>query len=634
MKRNSLLRLSLLLCIVASTVVQHVHAQVETKPAAPAEKDATKTKPLSKKEQERNQQLDLAQEYYRRDEWVKAAAIFKDLADDKVLIPTIYDKYVNSLKQSLNWTELEKFYKQVQRKYPEEALYAVDFALYYQNLNKPDKANKLIEELKKQLRDNPAQTKLAAAHALKNAQPLWAKIWLLSTREYLKQPDLFSSELAEVYKAEGDNNQMFAEVLQMADREGQPMYYVISALQSLISKPEEYQALERQLLVRLNSRPTHNGYTELLLWCALQQKDFQGAFLQARALDRRMGLEAQKSMEVAYLSAQNKDYGQAITIYEYVRDNWSDKPVAYSAARQLLQVREALIKQTYPINKEEVRKLLSEYRLLLGNKLGYVNKMENLRAMALLYGHYLGQTDSAMTLLHEVVNSPMANQELKDKAKMDLADFYIIKNEPWESTLLYSQIEKTQKEQPLGHEAKLRNAKLSYYKGEFLLAQEHLDVLKLATSRETANDALDLGLRIQNNTILDSASPALVAFSKIELLLFQNQVDAALTGLTQMLKDYPKDPIRDDALWLRSKTYRKINEPQKALADLDSLLKYHADDTYADDAQYTKGLILEEDLGATEKAMQAYEQVLKLYPASVFAADARKRFRTLRGDSL
>ena len=78
-------------------------------------------------------------------------------------------------------------------------------------------------------------------------------------------------------------------------------------------------------------------------------------------------------------------------------------------------------------------------------------------------------------------------------------------------------MEKTQKENPVGYEAKLRNAKLSYYKGDFRLAQEHLDILKQATTREIANDALELSMRIKENIAFDSVGAALKEYASIEL---------------------------------------------------------------------------------------------------------------------
>src|SRR5690606_8145510 len=91
-----------------------------------------------------------------------------------------------------------------------------------------------------------------------------------------------------------------------------------------------------------------------------------------------------------------------------------------------------------------------------------------------------------------------------DRCKLDMGDIYLLKGEPWEATLLYSQVEKSQKEELLGYEAKLRNARLHYYKGDFELSKDVLDILKQATSREIANDAGALSLLIMDNTGLDS----------------------------------------------------------------------------------------------------------------------------------
>ena len=67
----------------------------------------------------------------------------------------------------------------------------------------------------------------------------------------------------------------------------------------------------------------------------------------------------------------------------------------------------------------------------------------------------------------------------------------------------YSQAEKMFKNDPIGQEAKLRNARLSYYNGEFAWSQAQLNVLKSATTQLIANDALYLALLIGDNIIED-----------------------------------------------------------------------------------------------------------------------------------
>ncbi|MCK5206680.1 MAG: tetratricopeptide repeat protein, partial [Cyclobacteriaceae bacterium] len=53
-----------------------------------------------------------------------------------------------------------------------------------------------------------------------------------------------------------------------------------------------------------------------------------------------------------------------------------------------------------------------------------------------------------------------------------------------------------------------------------------------------------------------------------------------------------------------------------------------------DDALFLIGTIYEDQLNEKEKAKEIYQSFLTRYPGSNKAAEARKRFRTLRGDFL
>ena len=215
---------------------------------------------------------------------------------------------------------------------------------------------------------------------------------------------------------------------------------------------------------------------------------------------------------------------------------------------------------------------------------------------------------------------------------MDLADIYLLNKEPWESILLYAQVEKMYKDAPLGYEAKLKSAKLSYYKGEFELAQGHLDILKLATSREIANDALDLSILIKNNTVFDSTDVVMKEYANIELLLFQNQTEEAISGLKEMLIKYPSHSIQDEIHYLLAQTFRKLGNFDEALVSLNKINESYVTEILGDDALFLTGIIQEEDLKNSEQAMAIYTDLLKKYPGSIFVAESRKRLRELRGD--
>ncbi len=213
---------------------------------------------------------------------------------------------------------------------------------------------------------------------------------------------------------------------------------------------------------------------------------------------------------------------------------------------------------------------------------------------------------------------------------------------------------------------------LFYYRGNFRLAQDHLDILKEATTREIANDAMELSMRIKENIAFDSAGDALKAYASIELLLYQNKTDEALKQLNDLKEGYVVEPmyddkiiiahdweaaqfkakvgdtirvaghairkpvsnftILDDVYWLEANLRMKRGEFEQSLLLLNKIVTDYPEDVLADDAFFLQGEIYDRQLGNKEKAMEIYREFLNKFPGSVFAAEARKRFRTLRGD--
>ena len=54
----------------------------------------------------------------------------------------------------------------------------------------------------------------------------------------------------------------------------------------------------------------------------------------------------------------------------------------------------------------------------------------------------------------------------------------------------------------------------------------------------------------------------------------------------------------------------------------------------SDDALFLLARIQEEDVKDKVKAQELYNQVIVKYPGSIYVAEARKRFRKLRGDGV
>lgn len=431
---------------------------------------------------------------------------------------------------------------------------------------------------------------------------------------------------------------MVQEYLSYVTQSSANIQYVKNVMQALLTKPEELESLERLLYDKVQQNPDVEVYSDLLIWVTMQQKNFYASFIQARAYDKRYKREGEKSLEVARVALDNDDYDNAARIYRYVIREYRGTSNHLLARLGLIRTREARVKQTFPVNSDSVKALIDDYEKFVTEYPSNPNSLDAARNQALLYANFLDRKESAIGILNKLVENPRATMYLKSRAKLDLGDIYLLKGEPWESTLLYSQVEKTQKENPVGYEAKLKNAKLSYFKGNFRLAQEHLDILKEATTREIANDAMDLSMRIKENIAFDSAGEALKQYAIVELLLYQNKIDSALTkinNLKQGISDsvaFSNQTILDDVYWLEANIRMKRGEFPEAIGLLQKVLDEYPNDVLADDAFFLQGEIHERQMNNKDKAMEIYREFLTKYPGSVFAAEARKRFRTLRGD--
>jgi hypothetical protein len=588
--------------------------------------------------------VQLANEYYLKGDKKKALELYRDLSRNESTNSLIYNNYFNLLLESAAYEEAQSYVKKSQRRDPENIQYKLDPGFIHVKAGEINKADKYFKEQIAANKGNVQRIKMFAEYFSSRSLYEYGVLALTESRAALGNPYLFCLDLAMLHRIQGNQDKMVIEYLNYVTQNSGNIQYVKNVMQAMLTKPEELESLEKLLYDRVQKYPDVEVYSDLLIWVTLQQKNFYASFVQARAYDKRYKREGEKCMEVARVALDNEDFENASKIFRYVVREFPKSPNRFLAGLGLLRTREAQIKTTYPVVIDSVRGLLGDYRNFIKQFPDNPNALEASRNQAILFATYLNEKDSAVRILNTLIANPRASLYLKSKAKLDLGDIYLLKGEPWESTLLYSQVEKTQRDNPIGYEAKLRNAKLSYYKGDFKLAQEHLDILKEATTREIANDALDLSLRIKENTAFDSTGAALKEYSSIELLLYQNKIEEALTRIQKLKEGHGSSSkadsataiynqsILDDVYWLEATIRNQRGEFEEAITLLSLVVTNFGDDVLADDAQFQMGEIYERQLKDRDKAMELYRELLTKYPGSVYAAEARKRFRALRGD--
>ncbi len=582
----------------------------------------------------KGQDIELANEYFKQGEYEKAKDIFQKIAKDKNNIRLIHQNYIQCLFKLKNFDEAEKYLKrQIKSNDLTGIAYRSDYTSLLEMTGKFEEAQKEMETLI----DLAARTE-GTIYELqdllyRNSKTELVIQLLKKGREIAKDENKFAILMARAYLYNSQKEPMIEEMLKYGLIEGN-QDYVKATFQDNLKTEAEIDMLEKALYSKVQKFPTEQYYTDILIWHLIQQKEFSKAFIQTRALDRRLRQDGQRVFELAQTALVNKDFKVAIQMYEYVMKEYPQGQYYTYARRNALFCKEEVVKTAYPVSVADIRSLIKDYQGLFSDLGRNVKTMEALRNTAQLYAFYLNERDTAITVLETAIMIAGSDNAFRDKCKLDLGDIYVLKNEPWEATLLYSQVEKSQKEDQLGQEAKLKNAKLHYYNGEFDLSKEVLDILKKATTREIANDAMQLSLLIQDNIGLDTSEVAMKEYAKVDLLLFQNKNAEAMIALNQIFEKYKSHSLADDILLLRANTNLKINQPQKALEDLELLRKNYSFDILADDALFLEAKIYEESFQQKDKAMELYREILQKFPGSIYGAEARKRFRNLRGDTI
>ena len=148
-----------------------------------------------------------------------------------------------------------------------------------------------------------------------------------------------------------------------------------------------------------------------------------------------------------------------------------------------------------------------------------------------------------------------------------------------------------------------------------------------------ANDALELFLLIQDNSVEDSLRKALTAFSKADLKLYQKKKTEALQDFKQILIDYKDDPIADETLLKIGKIQQDLKQYNEAISSFNEIIEKHAEGVFVDEALYFSAEIYRRFLDNPEKAKALYEKVIFNHQDSIYFTESQRQYRLLRGDT-
>lgn len=621
--------------------------------------------------------LQLAGRYAAGGQTEKALALYEELYKEDPQI-FVYQGYLSCLQALSQFDKAEKLIRRQMKASALPVLVKVDLAQNYLLQNQKNKAEAVLQEIVQKTDFSQAGLSVEElAESIVEKTRLYApaiEVYKQGRKGAGAPSTAYASALANLYRLDGQYDEMLGEYVAWMQAESGHEEEVYARLQSLLAGEGAGNVLKTRRVIlawvgrKAQAEPDAPVVQDLFVWTLLQNREYEAAVRQARSYVLRFGDQGRKWYQTIARLVSGGEYDLAQEQYEEFIAQGSKPQGGLNAALvrnsriDLLnlyfhRVENGLIRDSLQINK-----IKQEYKRLLV-ELGGEARPEMHRNLARIYAYYTHQPDSAQAVLQQALASRTFSPIQKARIKTDLADILLYYNKVWDATLLYSQVEKDFKQDAEGFYAKLQNARLSYYIGEFEWAESQLDVLRAATSKLIANDAMELSLMIKENRNPDSTYEGLTLVAKADLLILRRLYAPALELLDNVLQMPLEGALFDDVYMRKAGIFLKMDSVDEALRCLERIYTDYGDDLLADDALFMAGGLLQlragepidpeteflkpadfpplgapvwGERGNTQKtadrweAMRLYQRIFTDFPASALAPLARLRYRQLR----
>ncbi len=577
-----------------------------------------------------NTDEELAAQYYSNGEYDKAVVLYKKLFKRDPSSIYIYQNYLSSLLYLEDYTEAEKLLEKQIRRYPDNYTFSVDLGHVYSLQGNEKKASDLYDDNIKKVQPSSGRVEALASAFMKYGLSEHAIRTYMQGRKIMHSDAWFAEELVDLYYLRGEEQKVVNECLNLLNLNAMNLPLVKSSLIRLLDSGKEIEYLQERTLNYVQRYPNNPAFDDLLMWLYMQQKKFNAAYRQSVAMDKRERGEGFRLVDLAKTCIENESYDVAVKCYEYIIALGNESRYYMAGKLGLLEASYLQVTRIGKYTRQDLVTMENNFLDFLSTFGKNWNTGSAMYQLSDIYVFYLHDLGKGIELLEELVSVPRLQPKFAGNVKLALGDAYLMDGREWDAALLYGQVDKDFKEEPLGQSAKYKNALLSFYKGDFDWSKDQLDVLKTATSQLISNDALELSLLIQDNLGLDSNYDAMTEFAKIKLLLFQNRLDEC-TKLLQLLPiKYPNHTLEDDIYFTRAQVAEKQLNWKLAIENYQVVVDLYGRDILADNALYNIANIYQYRFQDHQKAMETWEKIILDYPGSLYVVEARSKYRKLK----
>jgi len=562
-----------------------------------------------------------------------------------------------------NFEKAAVYYERFYRNNPQQTGVIAPLVETYQQLEKYEEAESLLLEAAAGVMTNPvlfieigynyslmkapkkAEDYYSKAIASLTKNPNYAYILGKTFREkslldqaittYQKAMELnnqlnFDFDLATIYGERGEVEHMYAMYLELIKKSPNLSPTIKRNLGRFVTEDPNAKnnILFKKALLRKTQSEPDVLWNEMLSWMFVQQKDYNNAFVQEKAIYKRSDAKTLSNIEdLGMLALESQDTDTAYSIYNFIMTNAKDLELVIQAKLSLITIQVSNSEQrVHKAIKDDFEQLLSEYG-------SGVNTLMVQMEYAKFLAFQMREPSNAEQLLKEALTLQV-DRFKKAQLKIALADVLVYDKKFNQALIYYIQVQKDLKNDVWGQYARFKVAQTSFYKGDFSWAETQLKVLKSSTSQLIANDALELKLLISDNIQQDSTHAALKLYAKADLMAYQNNTNESIAILQEILEKHKGESIEDQALLKQGMLLEKIEQYDRAALNFEKIIAFFPDGILMDDALFHLGVLNLNKRMMPEEAKKLLERIIFEHQDSIHFVQARDLYRSIRGDQL
>ena len=572
-----------------------------------------------------SQNEQLAQYYYDKGDFEKAKISYEELLKSIPQNSQYFLRTIDCYQQLQQFDTAEKAIFERFNTYKQGTL-LVELGYNFQLQKNDVKAQNYYEQALDRIKKNPNEVygisnsfekKVLLEYALKSYQ----------TAATLEPNFNFNYQVGLLYGQLGNQEMMISTFLDEAFTNPQNSILIQNQLARFMTDEGDsaFKEMLRKSLILRTQKNQDIFWNRYLSWFYVQQKEFEKAFIQEKAIYRRDPESLANIVNLGQLAIEENNPEAAKEILGFVLENTKDLELLIQANSYLITMKiETATEKDFETINAELAGLLKQFEIS-----PFTVSLQLIQAHFVAFN--MKNPEEGKTIVKRALELPL-NEYEKAQAKMELADILLYEEKFNQALLYYSQIELDLKNDIVAHEASLKAAKTSYFKTDFVWALKQFKELKSANTQLIANDALEYFLLINDNTVADSTQTALAAFAKGDFLLYQNRIQEAIIQFQTILQKHKGEEIEAVTLLRLGKIFEKRGDFTLALSQYQAIIDQHSDGIYIDEALYFSAEIYNRQLQLPEKAKPLYEKIIFAHEDSIYFVEARRKYRQLRGD--